>query len=1382
MKPRSHCFFPRTLVVCIAPFVACATASATVIQFNEQASVPVGTDPIPWALPSGTNLLATATITPATADASGGLGEGTSPNWSTVVNNTLGTPGQLAESVAPPGSPTSQVTFALDLTGKPDGYDITSFDSYCAWPNSGRDNQFYTLSYSAVGDETNFLTIGTFSNNSGNPNNCTHINLADTSGYLALNVHSVRISFPSGQENGYTGFREFVLRANEPPAPVITTLNESNDTNIWTLPGGLNLLNAATANTPAAPANNNHGNNEITSASWAPLTDGSVGSYTDLSTSVAPLNNTSVIFPLDTTTNTKGYNIKSFDSFGAWVNSGRDNQDFSILYSKWDAPGVFLPLTHVVNHTGAPNNATHTMLAAESGFLATGVAAIQIHFDSQENGWVGYREFIALGSAESVSAPLTWTGGTGANWIAGADANWKQTVGGGPGVFSSTAALTFDSTGANKTINVAAPITAFSLAFDSSAAYTIGGSTLTVSNGLTVANSGNVNLNNALTFGADVTYTGSGNLNFNSTVQAGALTVTGAGTVKLSQNNALTGITSVSNGTLISASNGSLGTSALSMGGGTATFTSLAPTVSSIAGANGSIVLGNGALGNTNLSIGNATAVTNFVGNISQTPNAVGSLTKTGASSLTLSGQNTYTGPTTVTGGSLDFTQLSSLYDGNTAAWTASNIVVGNGATLGLSVGFEFTEENLNTDLSLGGFAPGSTLGIQTIFETTLSKSLNPGMGLRKTGLDTLHVTGNNAAATGPIKVYQGVLDLGSTTTAAGGNVVLGNGGFDVYLNMAAANQFGANSVISIDNGTFYDSTINLRGFNQTIAGLDSTIPYSGNINILQNDEGNQTGYIPDAAPVTLTINAATNHVFRGIIRNGSNDAGAVSLIKTGPGTQELINIGVQSYGYTGPTNVNEGTLSINFSGGNTGFGSNITVASGAALAFNAVGGDYNFDRNIAGAGTITAVGTNAIRFRSPGNSFTNGLTIGSPGVETYNGFVALVSTGPQGAGTALGQNCVGGAMIPTNVITVQGGATLALDGIASLGESSVLPQFAPSVVVNNSGLRASGLTFVSNLTLNHAEVTIGNGDAAGGFNTALALVGTVNVGGDSNLATTIVTPTPGPNANIALGSGALIGTTFNVTDVTGTAAVDLDVAAVLRNVQTTDSSLTKTGAGTMWLRRTNTYTGSTTIQQGELRMDVACLANGANVTIDTNATLNLLHGSLDTINQLTLDGVTVAQGTYGALDNSTPGIIKTARIKGDGLLVVSTGPTPVGNYDAWATVIPDVNQRDRTDDPDGDGFTNLSEFLFGTSPNASTASLATMEKTGSGLIIRWNQRATGTSTYVLQESTTLQNPWPTSTAPITNNPVQDITDYIRKEATVPVDSVRKFVRVQATE
>ena len=83
----------------------------------------------------------------------------------------------------------------------------------------------------------------------------------------------------------------------------------------------------------------------------------------------------------------------------------------------------------------------------------------------------------------------------------------------------------------------------------------------------------------------------------------------------------------------------------------------------------------------------------------------VGSLVKSGAGTLVLSGQNTYTGGTTVSEGTLQFAKAASLYNGNTTLWTAANLTVASGATAAFNVGGsnEFTSGNLDTLVALTG-------------------------------------------------------------------------------------------------------------------------------------------------------------------------------------------------------------------------------------------------------------------------------------------------------------------------------------------------------------------------------------------------------------------------------------------------------------------------------------------------------------------------------------------------------------------------------------------------------------------------------------------------------------------------------------------------------
>jgi fibronectin-binding autotransporter adhesin len=1369
MRPRTNRTLPQAFIACAAPLLTFTSASADVIVFNEANATNV------WTVPGGTNLLNGATASPATAN----VHEGSSSSWTTLTDGILGAPGTSASTVTPNNG--DSVTFPLDTVAQPEGYDITSFDSYVTWGDSGRTNQNYTLQYSTVSEPGTFLDIAVVANGDSGADKATHTRLTDTTGVLATGVHSVRILFgtPNGQENGYVGFSELKLLASPTR---IETLRESNTGNVWTLPAGTNLLDGAAA----IPATTN--TNEGSSPNWTTVTNGALGTAADISSSVTPPNNTSVIFPLDLSVNFNGYRLTSFDSYCAWPNSGRDNQHFAISYSTVADPATFIPLASaVVNTTG--DNATHARITPLTGALANGVAAIKLSFGHQENGFVGYREFIALGTAESLTDPLTWTGGSGsggnANWIAGPDNNWKETIGGAPANFDPLAELTFDSTGTNRNIALPSALTASSLTIANTAAtsYTFGGQLLTVSNGIASTGSGGATFSNAVNAAGGASLSGTGSLTFNDALAGSGLTVAGTGIVNLNGANPdLTGSASVSSGALQVGHDGALQNAAVVTTGGVVRFLTAAPQIASLSGTPGtSVVLGN-SVGpvNTTLSVGddNPATSTIFEGDISPVAGRTSSLTKTGPGSLTLSGVNTYTGTTTVAGGTLELTQPLSLYNGNNASWTAGNLVVQDGGTMLFEVGFfdEFTETDLNDNIALGGFQSGATLGIDNTDPITLSRNLTqPGLGLLKTGTGALFLTGNNTS-NGLTKIFDGSVTAGSLSgTGIGGSVHLGNGSAHVFLNFSESDQLGAGAVISASNGNFYQSKINLRGTDQTVSGLEVAPLPVNRVTLIQNDENTLPDYGGVPAPASLTINATDDHSFAGIIRDGDG-GNVVSVVKNGPGTQEFRNLsGIQGFGYTGLTSLNEGTLRINFGGGNTGFGSNIEIAEPATLNFHAVGGNYAFGPAISGLGKVVVDGTNAVVLTNGANSWSGGTTVDG-------GFLALAGNGSAGEGTGPGQTSVGGAMDPANLIAVTNIATLSLDGIAPLGNSNMLPEFAPSIRIDEGSKIYGGtntVAFVPNVTLDGGEIEITNGATHGGFNTNIALVGTVIVGGSSSVPSEIHTTGTGDNANVSLGSVGVPGTEFQVADVTGEGAADLTVSSVLRDIGNVPSALTKSGPGTMSLLGGKSYTGTTHVVEGILLLDTPYLADNSTVDIETTGTLDLQFTGTDTIGALTLGGTPFASGTFAAIGNGGPGITETARITGTGRLSIAVAVS----YETWAAVIPNPDDRDRTDDPDGDGFSNLDEFLFGTSPVNGTGSLARIEDTGSGLIVRWNQRAAGTSVYVLQESTTLlDNPWPTSAATITDDPVQDIPDYVRKQAVIPVSGARKFVRIQATE
>ena len=159
-----------------------------------------------------------------------------------------------------------------------------------------------------------------------------------------------------------------------------------------------------------------------------------------------------------------------------------------------------------------------------------------------------------------------------------------------------------------------------------------------------------------------------------------------------------------------------------------------------------------------------------------------------------LSGANTYTGPTTVSAGRLQFAKQVSLYNNNPVSWTAANLIVENNATAAFNVGgaAEFTSSDIGTLAALGtataGFKTGAILGLDTanadgdfVCDANLA---NPNGGtnklaLRKLGANQLTLSGANTY-TGPTTISQGILSitglLGDSAVTNNGGTLTGNG------------------------------------------------------------------------------------------------------------------------------------------------------------------------------------------------------------------------------------------------------------------------------------------------------------------------------------------------------------------------------------------------------------------------------------------------------------------------------------------------------------------------------------------------------------------------------------------------------------------------------
>jgi fibronectin-binding autotransporter adhesin len=191
-----------------------------------------------------------------------------------------------------------------------------------------------------------------------------------------------------------------------------------------------------------------------------------------------------------------------------------------------------------------------------------------------------------------------------------------------------------------------------------------------------------------------------------------------AGTITFTGTNTFLGSVTVDAGTLNATTDSALGSSTAATAGlfmtpsaGTATvnFTSSTPAIASLSssGAGTSSVVLGGTTTPTTLTVGGNNASTTFAGVISDKTGtnaaAIGSLTKTGNGTLTLTNGNTYTGATTVNAGTL-------LVNNTTGSGTGSGAVtVNNTGTLG-GTGIIIAGAN-NVTVNSGGTITGATNG-----------------------------------------------------------------------------------------------------------------------------------------------------------------------------------------------------------------------------------------------------------------------------------------------------------------------------------------------------------------------------------------------------------------------------------------------------------------------------------------------------------------------------------------------------------------------------------------------------------------------------------------------------------------------------------------------
>lgn len=516
-----------------------------------------------------------------------------------------------------------------------------------------------------------------------------------------------------------------------------------------------------------------------------------------------------------------------------------------------------------------------------------------------------------------------------------------------------------------------------------------------------------------------------------------------------------------------------------------------------------------------------------------------------------LSGANTYTGTTTVNGGSLSIRKQQSV-NGGLAHFTPANVTVVSNACLAVGVGaaptyFDAAAVATVLDNShLGGSTPttglkaGARFGLDTTAgdftygDTLADLGGGNALNVAKHGINVLTLSGNNTY-TGTTTIYG---DFGTSTLRAG-----------------SATAFGPPSTarIAFSFGDYFSAQkLQLYGNDITVAGLNAPVQSwrdgGGGYTIESGSadtggDGVDTLTVNTAAGTTSTLNNGAT-LNNGVMLIQDGGARKLALAKEGAGTLELgsTSAGGSAFNtYSGGTSIQAGTLRAlraNVFGGAGGTGGTITFGPGSTGTLQLNGAAHTFTALNTDAGTP---GTTVVENAHASAAATLTLNNAAPAVSTFAGTLRNGAAG-------------------TLALTKAGTGTLTLTGSANY---------------------FTGATTVSAGTLDYlntgatASLTLGGG-AAG---TAAAL----NLGSNDLLLGGDVTYTAGTADGAAItGAGGgvirLLGNrTFTVNDSTATTA-ELTISTGIQNGDATARNLVKAGAGTLVLSGVNTYTGTTTI------------------------------------------------------------------------------------------------------------------------------------------------------------------------------------------------------------
>ncbi|EAZ7467218.1 AIDA autotransporter-like protein ShdA, partial [Salmonella enterica subsp. enterica serovar Mbandaka] len=581
-----------------------------------------------------------------------------------------------------------------------------------------------------------------------------------------------------------------------------------------------------------------------------------------------------------------------------------------------------------------------------------------------------------------------------------------------------------------------------------------------------------------------------------------------------------------------------------------------------------------------------ATLELNTGGTFDNAISGSGQVVKSGDGALTLSGSNTYTGGTLISGGTLVASNVEALGTGD----------VTDNATLALNAGGDFTN-------NIGGTGRVEKSGDKTL---TLSGSNTYTGGTLISG-GTLVANDVNALGTGD------VTDNATLALNTGGDFINNIGGTgrveksgDDVLTLSGANSYSGGTLIS--DGTLVASNVEALGTGDVTDDATLELNTGGTFDNAIGGSGN----VVKSGADTLTLSGSNSYTGGTTISGGTLVASTVEALGTGDVTNNAtleLNTGgdfINNIGGTGRVE-KSGDDTLTLSGSNTYTGgtlinggtlvaSNVEalgtgdVTDNATLALNTGG---TFDNAISGSGQVVKSGDKMLTL-SGANSYSGGTLISDGTLVASN--VEALGTGDVTNNATLELNT--GGDFTNNIsgsgqVEKSGDDALTLSGANSYSGGTLISD-GTLVATNVEALGTGNVTDNATLEMN----------TGGDFDNAISGSGQVVKSGDETLTlsgansytggTTISGGTLVASNVEALGSG----------DVTNDAVLELNTGGDFINSIGGTGRVEKSGDETLTLSGSNTYTGGTLISGGTLiASNVEALGTG---DVTDNATLAL--------------------------------------------------------------------------------------------------------------------------------------------------------------------------------